>query len=81
MLFLISFSFISLGFIVLEEEHSNEEVEEEERPNENEYHKVVGIYRRSILLRPLINGGCINHLEHDIRPPLQASNDKESHHS
>jgi len=51
---LLSFAFFALGFLVLEEENTDEEVEQEEAPNKDEDYVKVDVGGTRLHLWPLI---------------------------
>lgn len=77
----ITFRFVLLCLSVLEEKHTNEEIQKEEGSNQNENKEEIRIEWRVLLSGTLIDICGVHSCKHDIGPAFQTSHNKESHHS
>ena len=73
------FSLLSLG--IFQEEHSNEEVEEEEATNKDENDKEKHLACTVLFDWTIIYFGDVYGLVHDVGPALKRTDDEESYHS
>jgi hypothetical protein len=76
----ITFCLISLCLGIFHKQDTNEEIQQEERPNQNEHQEEVGIQGASLLFGALVDVYRVDGRKHDVRPALERRDDEQSHH-
>ena len=72
---------VSLGLCVLQEQHTDEKVEEEEGANQDERYEVEHHGLRVLFSRAELLSGLVHCLLHDIRPTFQTGHNVKCVHS